>query len=94
MIGGSECGKANISLSLISHQTDNDKNDFHAKDPYAANHYLLIKKHSSLGSSYCYCNNSKALMILEQFNDMKDIYENTDEFNSNKKRKLLSYFLI
>ena len=33
-------------------------------------------------------------MILEQFNDMKDIYENTDEFNSNKKRKLLSYFLI
>ena len=39
-----------------------------------------------------YLNDSKA--FIECLNDMDDIYKNTEEYNPNKKRKILLYLMI
>ena len=49
---------------------------------------MLIKKEESTGLKYL--NDSKA--FIEYSNEMDDIYENTEEYNSNKKRKRLIIF--
>ena len=53
------------------------------KDPYKAKYQLLIKKLESVSSKDFY--NSKT--IVEYSNDIDDIYENIDEYNSNGKVK-------
>ena len=52
---------------------------FGKKDPYKEKYQLLIKKLESVGSKHFY--DSKT--IVEYSNDMDDIYENIDEYNSN-----------
>ena len=50
---------------------------------------MLINKSKSV--SLKHCNDSKA--FTEYSNDMKNIYENIDEYNNpNKKRKILTIF--
>ena len=51
------------------------------KDPYKAKYQLLIKKLESVSSKDFY--NSKT--IVKYSNDIDDIYENIDEYNSNGK---------
>ena len=46
---------------------------------------LLIKKRESTGLKYC-----KA--FTEYSNDMDDIYENIEEYNPHRKRKILIVF--
>ena len=49
---------------------------------------MLINKRKSTGLKYL--NDSKA--FTEYSNDMKDIYKNIEDYNPNKKRKILIVF--
>ena len=73
-------------LNPIIHETDLDKTYLYAKDSYGAKFHLLINKIESTGSKYS--NDSKA--FIEYSNDMDDIYRNIEEYNSNKKQKILT----
>ena len=89
ILGGSESGKTNSLSNLISQQPDTDKIYLYAKDPHEAKYQLLINKRESRGLKYL--NDSKA--FIEYSNDM-DIYKNIEEYNPNKKRKILIVFII
>ena len=86
--GGSGSGKTNALLNLINHEPDTDKTFLYAKDSYEAKYKLLINKRESTGLKYF--NNSKA--FIEYSNDMDDIYKDIEEYNPNKKRKILIVF--
>ena len=60
----------------------------YAKDPYESKYQFLINKRESTGLEYF--DNSKA--FIEYSNDMDDIYKNIEEYNWNKKRKILITF--
>ena len=57
-------------------------------DPYEAKYQYLIIKKESAGLKYL--DNSKAL--VEYSNHMGDIFKNIEEYNPNKKRKMLIVF--
>ena len=85
IIRGSGSGKTNASLKLINHELDIDKIYLHAKDPYEAKHQLLINRRESIGLKDL--NDSKA--FIEYSNDIDDIYKIVEEYNPNKKRKII-----
>ena len=87
IIGGSESGKTNTLLNLIS-QPDIDKIYLYAKNLYETKYQLLINKFSNLGLKYY--NDPKA--FIEYLNDMQDVYKNIEEYNLRRKRKLLIVF--
>ena len=60
----------------------------YAKVPYEAKYQFLINKGETKGLRHL--NDSKA--FTEYSNDMDDIYKNIEEYNPNKKRKLLIVF--
>ena len=53
--------------------------------PYEVKYHLLINKRESADLKYL--NDSKA--FIKNSNDMDDIYKNIEEYNPNKKRKIL-----
>ena len=88
IIAHSGSGKIYAILNLINHEPDIDEIYLHAKDPTEAKYQLLINKRESTGLKYL--NDSKA--FIEYSNDMDDIYKNIEEYNPNKKRKILTVF--
>ena len=88
IIGGSGSGKTNALLNLINNQPDIDKIYLYAKDPYEAKYQFLINKRESTGLKHF--NDPKA--FIEYSNDMQDVYENIDEYNIDKERKILIGF--
>ena len=74
--------------NLINHEPDIDKIYLYAKYPYEAKYQLLIKKRESTDLKYL--SDSKA--FIECSNNMNDIYKNIEEYNPNKKRKILIVF--
>ena len=58
----------------------------YAKDPYEAKYQFLIKNQESTGLNHC--DDSK----FDYSNDMEHIYENIEEYNWNKQRKILILF--
>ena len=88
VIGGSESGKTNGLLNLISKQSDIDKKYLHAKDAYEGKYQFLINKRKSVRLEHF--DDPKAFM--DYSNDMQDIYNNTDEYNIDKEHKLLIVF--
>ena len=88
IIGGSGSGRTNSLFNLVSHQRDMDKIFLHAKDPYEAKYQFFINKRKS--TSLKHMNDSKAFM--EYSNDMDHTYKNIEEYNPNKKRKILIVF--
>ena len=70
---------------LINNEPDIDKICLYAKDPYEAKYQLLINKRENTGLKHF--NDSKE--FIEYSNDMDDIYQNFEEYNPNKKRKIL-----
>ena len=88
MIGGSGSGKTNSLFNLINQQPDIDKIYLYAKDPYEAKYQFLINKRESTGLKHL--NDSKA--FIKYSNDMDDIYKNIEEYNPNKKQKILIVF--
>ena len=88
VVGGPRSGKSNALLNLINHEQDIDKIYLNTKDLYEAKYQLLINKKES--TSLKYLTDSKA--FIEYSNDMDDIYKNIEEYNPNKKRKILIVF--
>ena len=84
-IRGSGSGKTKALLKLINYEPDIDKIYLYAKDPYEAKYKLLIKKRESAGLKYL--NDSKA--FIEYLDDMDDTSKNIEEYNPNKKPKIL-----
>ena len=86
--GGYGSGKTNSLFNLISQQPDIDEIYLYAKDPYEAKYQFLINKQESAGLKHF--NDSKA--FIEYSNDMDNIYKSIEEYNPNKKRKILIVF--
>ena len=81
-------GKTNSSFNLISQKPGIDKIYLYAKNPYEAKYWFLINKRESTGLKHF--NDSKA--FIEYSNDMDDIYKNIEEYNPNRKHRILIVF--
>ena len=85
IIGGSGSGKTNALLNLISQQDDIDKIYLYAKDLREPKYGFLIKRREDAGTKHL--NDPNA--FIECSNHMDDVYVNIDNFNPNRKRKIL-----
>ena len=88
IIGGSGSGKTNALLNLIENQPDIDKIYLYAKDPYDAKYQYLINIREKVGLKRL--KDPKA--FTEYLNDIFDVYKNINEYNIDKKRKILIAF--
>ena len=88
IMGGSGSGKTNGLLNLIHSQPDIDKIYLYAKDPYEDKYQYLINKRESVDINHL--NDPKA--FIEYSNDMHDVYKNIDNYNTDKKNKVLIVF--
>ena len=60
----------------------------YAKDPYQDKYQFLTNKRESIGLKYF--NGSKA--FIQYSNDMQNVYKNIDEYNPDKKAKIIIVF--
>ena len=88
IIGGSGSGKTGALLNLISQQDDIDKIYLYAKDLSETKYESLIKKREDAGIKHFNVPNA----LIECSNTMDDVYENIDDYNPNRKRKILIVF--
>ena len=88
IIGGSGSGKTNALLNLIKEQDDIDKIYLYGKDLSEPKYKFLIKKWEDVGTNYF--NDPNA--FTECSNKVDHVYENIDEYNSNRQRKILTVF--
>ena len=88
LLGSSGSGKTNALLNLIKEQDDIDKIYLYAKDLSEPKYEFLIKKCEDAGIKHL--NDSNA--FIECSNTMDDVYENIDDYNSNRQRKNLIVF--
>ena len=84
-------GKINALLNLPKDQ-DNDnlinKTYLYAKDLSEPKYQFLIKRHEDVGIKHL--NDSKT--FIEHSNTMDDVYEDINEYNTARKRKVLIVF--
>ena len=73
--------KKNAFLNLINKY-------LYAKDPYEAKYRFLIKKRKSIGLKHF----KDPKVFIEYSNDMRDVYENIDEYDIDKDRKIVIVF--
>ena len=73
---------------MIKEQDDIDKIYLYAKDLSEPKYEFLIKKHEDVGIKYC--NDPNA--FIECSNRMDDIYQNINDYNPSRKRKILIVF--
>ena len=85
---GSGSEKTNALLNSMKEQDDTDKIYLYAKDLNEPKYEFLIKKRDDVGIKYC--NDPNA--FTECSNTMDDVYENTDDYNPGRKRKILIVF--
>ena len=88
LVGFSVSGKTNALLNLINNQSDIDKTYLYAKDPYEAKYQYLINKREKVELDHF--NYPKAFM--DNSNDIQDVCKNIEDYNPNKKRKVLIVF--
>ena len=88
IIGGSGSGKRNTLLNLINKQKDIDKIYLYAKDLSEPKYEYLIKNRENAGIKHV--NDSNA--FIEYSNTMDDVYKNIDDYNPNRRRKILIIF--
>ena len=86
--GGSGSGKTNTLLNLINEQNDIDKIYLYARDLSEPKYEYLIKKREDVGIKHV--NNPNA--FIECSNTMDDVYENINDYNPSRKRKILIVF--
>ena len=72
-------------LNLIKEQDNIDKIYLYAKDLSETRYEFLIKEHEDAGIKHL--NDPDA--FIECSDTMNDVYENIDDYNPNRKRKLL-----
>ena len=80
--------KTNALLNLINEQDDIDKIYLYAKDLSEPKYEYLIKNHKNTGIKHL--NDPNA--FIECSNTMGDVYENSHDYNPNRKRKILIVF--
>ena len=80
--------KTSTLLNLINEQKDIDKIYLYAKDLSESKYEYLIKNCETAGIKHL--NDSKG--FIECSNTMNDPYENIDNYNLNRKRKILIVF--
>ena len=85
---GSGSGKPNALFNLIKEQDDIDKICLYAKDLRKAKYGFWIKKHEDVQTNHF--NDLNA--FIEFSNTMDDVYENIDNNNTNRQRKILVVF--
>ena len=88
IIGGSVSEETNALLDLISQQDDIDKMYLYAKDLSEPKDELLIKKREDAGIKHFKDPNA----FTECSNTMDNVYEMIDDYNQNRKRKILIVF--
>ena len=88
IIGGSESGKTNALFNLINEQNDIDKIYLYARDSSEPKYEYLIKKREDTGIKHV--NNPNA--FIECSNTMNDAYETINDYNLNRRRKILIVF--
>ena len=91
IIGVSWSGKTNTLLNLIKEQEDDDlidKTYLYAKDLSEPKYEYLINNRENAGIKHS--SDSKA--FIECSNTMNDVYENIDNYNPNRRRKILIVF--
>ena len=84
IISGSGSWKTNALLNLISQQDDIDKTYFIAIDLGELKYNFLIKKCEDAGTKHLNATNA----FIECSNTMDDVYENIDDYNPSRKRKI------
>ena len=88
IIGGSRSGKTNALLNLIKKQNGIDKLYLYAKDLSEPKYKILMKMRGNAAIKYL--NDPNA--FIECFNTMDDVYENINDYNPSRKRKILIVF--
>ena len=88
IIARSGSGKTNTLLNLINEQRDIDKIYLYAKDLSEPKYEYLIRNRENTGIKHL--NDSKA--FIECSNTMDDVYENINDYNPSRKRKVLIIF--
>ena len=88
IIGGSGSGKTNALLNSIKEQDDIGKIYLYAKDLNDPKYEFLIKKREDVEIKYCNDPNG----FIECSNRMDDVYQNIDDYNLSRKRKVLIVF--
>ena len=86
IIGGSRSEKPNVLLNLI--KPDFEKIYLNIKDPLESKYQLLINGREKLGIEIL--KNPKAFIDYSQ--TINDVYENLEEHNPTKERRLLKRF--
>ena len=88
IIGGSGSGKTNTLLNLINKQNDIDKIYLYSRDLNEPKYKVFIKKRKDAGIKHL--NDPNA--FIKCSNTMDNVYENINDYNSNRKRKILIIF--
>ena len=88
IIIGSGSGITSNLLNLKNEQDDIDKMYLYTKDSSEPKYEFLIKKRENTGIKYLNDLNT----FIECSNTMNDVYENIDDYNTNRKRKNLIRF--
>ena len=88
IIDGSGSGKTNALLNLIKEKYDTDKTFLYANDLSEPKYEFFIKRREDAGTKHL--NDPNA--FIECSNTMNDIYGNIDDYNPNRKRKMLIVF--
>ena len=88
IIGDSGSGKTNALLNLIKEQDDINKIYLYAKDLSESKYEFLIKNCENVRIKYC--NDSNA--FIDYSNTMDGVYQNIDDYNPSRKRKILIVF--
>ena len=89
IIDGSGSGKMNVLLNLIKHQRpDTDKIYLCVKDPFESKYQLPINGREKVAIKTL--KNPKASIDYSQTID--DVYENLEDYNPTKKRRVLIVF--
>ena len=88
IIGRSGSGKTNAPLNLINEQSDIDKIYLYAKDLNEAKYEYLFKNYKN--TQIKHLNDPNA--FIECSNTMDDVYENINDYNPIRKRKILIVF--
>ena len=88
IIGGSGSRKTNTLFNLINEQNDIDKIYLYARDLSESKYEYLIKNRENAGIKHL--NDSKA--FIECLNTMDDGYKNINDYNPNRRRKILIVF--
>ena len=74
-------------IHYLNHEPDIDKIYLYAQDPYEAKYQFLITKREHNRTKHF--NDSKAFI---EYSNTCDIYKSIEEYNPNKKRKILIIF--